>query len=426
MVALLRLLALVLLAAPAAAEPAIVPGDLRLRVEVEDRDHPPYVGEMVLIRIRGTYKIPITLESLEQPPLDGFGWMQLGPDKWFAAQERGQKTVELERVMALFPERPGTLTVAPFTHDLTLSEPDGTRFEYDLTSEPVEIEVLEAPEPPDTWLPVRGIEVSDRWSNAPEALGPGAAALRVVAVTVLGVQPETMTPMPEMTGVGAVILPHPEKRLTELRPSGPVTRVFWRWSIRPDRGRSGYVDPLTFSYYDTQAREPRSITLSAQKVAYAGTDLPLGERPGTEMTRPETMASGSAAYALALLPVAPVAGFLGGRAILLGSARFASPDTLRRRWYGLAGTPDERALRRAIRADDAARARRHARRIVQADIAQGRYPRIAAENAYAPVFAPIDAALYGTAPAIPVREFGKAFRDTRRGLRRGPPNSPNR
>ena len=403
-----------LLLLPARAEMTVAPDDLRLRIEVEPHTATPFTEEMILIRIRGTYKIPITLETLENPPLDGFGWMQLGSDRWFHSRERGQKVLELERVMALFPERAGTLTIAPFTHNLTLSEPDGTRFTHALESEPVEIEVAEAPGPRETWLPVRKIRVEDRWSNAPEQLAPGAAALRLVTVTIEGVQPETMPPMPELTGAGAVILPHPERRLTELRHTGPVTRVFWRWSIRPDRGRSGYVDPLTFSYYDAEAREPRSITLSAQKIAYAGTDLPVGERPGDAVAPVAASAPRSSApIAAALIPVAPVFGFLAGLAVLLGGTRLASRATLRQKWHGLVGTPPERAFRRAIRAGDAAAARHAARRIIDADLAAARY---ASDRPYAPLFAPLDAGLYGKGAQASLTNFAKTFKTTRRAL----------
>ncbi len=417
MVILRVLLLLLLLALPAHAEMEVTPDDLRLRIEVEPRAATPYTEEMILIRIRGTYKIPITLENLKQPPLDGFGWMQLGPDRWFHSRERGQKVLELERIMALFPERAGTLTIAPFTHELTLSEPDGTRFTHDLKSEPVQIEIAEAPGPRRTWLPVRRIRVEDRWSNAPESLDPGAAALRLVTVTIDGVQPETMPPMPELTGAGAFILPHPERRLTELRPTGPVTRVFWRWSIRPDRGRSGYVDPLTFSYYDAEAREPRTITLSAQKVAYAGTDLPVGERSGSaDAPLARSAPRGTARFAGALIPVAPVAGFLGGLALLLGGTRPASRETLRRKWHGVIGTPAERAFRHAIRKGDAAAARHRARRIIDTDLAAARYTAAEAARAYDPLFAPLDAGLFGKGGKAGLSGFSKGFRAARRGL----------
>ncbi len=406
-----------ILIAPAHAERAVAPDDLLLRIEVEPRPAVPYTEEMILVRIRGSYKIPITLENLKQPPLDGFGWMQLGPDRWFHSRERGQKVLQLERIMALFPERAGTLTIAPFTHELTLSEPDGTRFTHDLKSEPVEIEVAEAPGPRKTWLPVRKIRVADRWSNAPEQLAPGAAALRLVTVTIEGVQPETMPPMPELTGAGAFILPHPERRLTELRKTGPITRVFWRWSIRPDRGRSGYVDPLTFSYYDAEAREPRSITLSAQKVAYSGTDLPLGERPGDAITPVAASPSrDTAGYASALIPFAPFVGFIGGLAFLLGGTRLASRDTLWHKWHGFIGNPAERAFHHAIRAGDSAAARHASRRIIDADLIAERYTAHAANQAYAPHFAPLDAGLYGNGAQASLKKFAKDFKAARRAL----------
>ena len=404
---------LCLLTLPARAEMTIEPGDLRLWVEVEERGALPFTDEMVLVKIRGTYKVPITLENLKQPDLMGFGWMQLGPDEWFYTRERGQKVVNLERIMALFPEKAGTLTIAPFTHELTLSEPDGTRFTHRLRSEPIEIEVVEAPEPRTTWLPARDIKIEDRWSNAPEQLVEGASALRLVTVTIRGVQPETMPPMPELTGAGAMIFPHPPKQITSLRATGPMTRVFWRWTIRPERGLSGYVDPLEFKYYDAEAREARSITLSAQKVAYAGVEMPVGQREGAKIIKPKTDGVRVAAIAGAVTPFAPLLGLIGGLIVLLRHARFASWVEMRRRWWRIVGTPEERAFKRAARGGDAANVRNAARKLIAADITAGRY---GDDAEFKTVFEGLDKALYGGNGTASVGAFAQAFNTARKSL----------
>src|SRR5262245_5910015 len=83
----------------------------RLEVATEVLPETPYEQEMVLITIRGFYPYTIALSELKQPPFRNFGWMQLGRDRWFEVQ--GQQMRGFERTMAVFPQRPGRLTIEP-------------------------------------------------------------------------------------------------------------------------------------------------------------------------------------------------------------------------------------------------------------------------------------------------------------------------
>lgn len=277
------LLCLLLLwpAAVLAQSRTVLPEELSLEVTVEDRAHPPYPREMVLIRIKGVYRRHITREQLEQPDFAGFNWTQLGPDKWTEDRIRGQKVKILERRMALFPERAGELTIGAFTHHLTLTDEGDDWFAHDIRSEPVTIKVAPMPERADDgwWFPVRGLRISDDWSNAPDQLKPGEGVLRVVRIEAVGATPEMIPPMPDLTSPSAMIFPHPEKRLVELSPQGPVTYAFWRWTIRPTNETSAILEPLEFSFFDTEARVLREVTISAQRVAYSEGAVPLAAVP---------------------------------------------------------------------------------------------------------------------------------------------------
>lgn len=271
---LLKVLAVVTFGVfPALAQEASGP-DLDLSIELEERAHPPFPGEMVLITIRGTYRLPITLEKLVQPALTGFDWMQLGEDRWIEELDAGQTIKIFERRMALFPRAAGRIEIGRFVHELDLLNRTGQRFFEEVRSQPLTIEIAELPEEEQAgnrrwWFPVRQIEVNDRWSNPPERLEAGGGAIRIITVTAQGVAPEMIPPMPKMRSAGLHVFPHPEKRIVTLGPNGPITRAFWRWTVRPEGASAGFLDPLTLDYFDTVARERREITISAQRVAYA-------------------------------------------------------------------------------------------------------------------------------------------------------------
>lgn len=246
----------------------VLPQELGLRVEVEQTDHTPLAREMVLITIKGVYRRHITRETLTQPDFEGFNWTQLGNDTWREERVNGEKVKTFTRRMAIYPDHAGTLTIGAFTHNLTLTDDGDDWFDHQIMSAPVTIEVAPAPTEPDWWFPVKTLRVSDQWSNAPDQLTLGEGVLRVVRIEALGVTAEMIPPMPVLHSPSAMIFAHPEKRFVELSPEGPQAYAFWRWTIRPSNDTSTIVEPLEFEYFDTLTREARSVTISAQRVAY--------------------------------------------------------------------------------------------------------------------------------------------------------------
>lgn len=350
------LLLLMMLTAPLMAKAQsseVRPGELAITVTVDERNHPPMKGEMVLITIRGLYRRHITRERLKQPDLDGFNWSQLGQDVWTEERVNGRQVKIFTRRMALYPVRDGPLTIGPFTHALTLTDEGDDWFEYDVTSGPVTINVEPALATEGWWFPVRRLRISDEWSNAPDQLQPGEGVLRVIRVEALGAMPEMIPPMPELTSPSAMIFPHPERRLVELTPEGPITYAFWRWTIRPTNDVSAIVEPMTFSYYDTFNRKLREVSISPQRVAYG--DVTPNASGGAPEAEP--FPSGN----LPGWPVLAVAALVFAAGTALGLRRWrieglrrlvrrAGLDPLNWKLKSAARAGDVRAMRRAAAA----------------------------------------------------------------------------
>ncbi len=355
------LLCLALMLVPlhlAAQSRTVLPSELELRVTVDETDHLPLTREMVLITIRGVYRRHITREQLVQPDFDGFSWTQLGPDAWREERIDGRKVKTFTRRMAIFPDAPGELTIGPFTHKLTLTDESDDWFDHEITSEPVTIAVAPAPPVDHWWFPVRSLKVEDQWSNAPDQLTPGEGVLRIIRVEALGVTPEMLPPMPDLTSPSAMIFAHPEKRFVELSPQGPVSIGFWRWTIRPSNDTSAIVEPVSFDYFDTTLREMREVTVSAQRVAY-GSVVPNAVPPpeAAELVPQYHLPRGLLA-ALALVI------FAGGVAFAQSGRRVGGLRALRR--FSMLD-PLAWQLRRAARSGAVAETRRTAAAILRRD-----------------------------------------------------------
>lgn len=330
------------------------PADLQLEVLVEDLPDTVYVGEMVMITIRGTYRRHITREALSQPDLAGFNWSQLGTDTWTDQRIDGRKVKVMQRRMALYPTRPGALRIAPFRHVLTLTDASDDWFEHTISSDPVEITV--APRPAEAedawWFPVRRLEVSDQWSNAPDRLEPGDGVLRIIRIEALGATPEMIPPMPQLTSPSAMIFAHPEKRLVELTPYGPVTYAFWRWTVRPTNQTSTILEPLVLPYFDTTTRRMAEARITPQRVAYLAKEARAATAEPTPDPAPQAAAR-LPGWAEALLGVVV---FALGAGLLMRGRGFQivlRPANLHRGLWSLRGAArrgDAQGTRRAMRA----------------------------------------------------------------------------
>ncbi|MHA6264435.1 hypothetical protein ACXYMO_14620 [Arenibacterium sp. CAU 1754] len=377
-----------MVAGPALAQTRHVnPDDLSLTVTVENDNVAPYRQEMVLITLHGVYRRHITLEKMEQPDLSGFNWMQLGQDHWYESQLQGKKVKNMRRRMALFPDRVGELTIGPFVHHLTLTDEGDDWFEHDIQSDPITIRVQPAPVSDDWWFPVRRLEISDSWSNAPDQLNEGEGVLRVIMVKAVGASPDMIPPMPELLSPSAMVFAHPEQRFVELSPEGPVSMAFWRWTVRPSNNTSAILEPISFSYFDTTTRKQHAVEITAQRIAMSEANLPDPVAPPVPATlyAVPSLAGGVAAFGLVLAWM--TAGFH-----FIGTGRL-------QRWALF--DPVRRSLRRAARRGDMAGLRRAAVALVRRDGETGERARL---------LAALDTAIFGRGSnQFDTRAFAQKF-----------------
>lgn len=377
------LVALVLAATPALA---LEDGDLGLTVTAEvPGGATPYPREMVLLRIRGTYRAQIALEELRQPSLPHFGWTQLGRDHWSRVTIQGQEARGFERTVAVFPQGPGRFVIDPFVHRLTIVD-NGERRVVEVRSAPLPLAVAawqgpggpDAPEP--WWLAAQDLTVTDRWEPEPEGLKLGEPARRTVTLEARGLTADALPPRPVLRTRGVLTFAGPVERQTRITPAGPVARVTYRWDVRP-----GVPEPITLSaisipWFDTGARVMREAEIPARIVGGRIAKTP-DEAPPPPASPWRLLLAGAAAFGLAL----------GARGV-------------RRRRE----TPALRALARAARRRDA--------RAFHAALTDAacRDPGLAAawraDSGIAPRLSALDTALFGASGA-PVPDLAGLARD---------------
>ena len=390
---LFGLVATAALAEPAQPSgPAIDPsiGKVEVTLELPKGGDKPYVGEMILLRMRSFIRADIARDFIIQPPLLNFSWQQLGRDKPISAMVDGYQVAGFERDLAIFPGTSGRLIIEPFTRHVVIINSDNQPVSADFSSKPVYVDVqnYQAINPPGAWwLPAKSLTLSDSWSQVPDEIKAGTLTRRTVTVEAAGLTADRLPPPPDMQAPGTIAFRGPVDRTTTLTEDGPVARGTYVWDLRPTTSAPAKLPPITVTWYDTEQRRIRSNAIPETWLAYLGTLVhPSHEKPST----------------LGPLSSGPIAAGLAGFAWAAGLAGFVA--TSRRR-------PGHRALRRARalaalrntgRTEDASGLSRALVDLARAD--PPRWRAVAAAPEVAPRLAALDAARFGrggaTVPAL--------------------------
>ena len=363
---------------PAGIDPSIG----KVEVTLDLPKDKPYVGEMIMLRMRSFIRAYIVLDQVRQPPLTNFDWQQLGRDKPIEAMVDGFRVAGIERDIAIFPQQAGRLIIDPFVRHVTIATDDNRRVVADFASKPVFVDVQNQAGigPADAWwLPAKALSLTDTWSVPPDEIKPGTLSRRTVTVQALGLTADRLPPAPTMMAPGTLVFKGPANRETVLTEDGPIARATYVFDIRPVSGSPAKMPAIHIPWFDTSERRMRDAAIPETWVAYLGTLVHVAhEKP--KSWQQIYLASGPI--------IAAVAGFTWTGAFL-GFA-FMS----RRRSSGARGRARAlRALARRARFDDEPGFRRVLAALTQAD------PALWAQLSRAPIvaarLAALDAARYG-------------------------------
>ncbi|MBH0239259.1 BatD family protein [Methylobrevis albus] len=430
-------LVIMLVAAPAQA---VDVAGARLWVDVDHGAHGPYPQQMVLLRVRGAFTIPITLERLQHPAFAGFRALQLGRDHWFDTVDRGRQARGFERVVAVYPQKSGRLTIAPFVHQITTVGPDGKRFPVEIASPPVEIDVLPAPAA-GWWLPAHDVTVDEQWSVDPDGMAIGQSTRRIVTIRAEGVLADQMPPQPDVKAPGLIVFTTPVERKTVLsieerdvgtelrrqalkRPgrleevtgrNGPVATVTYTWAVQPQNSDPSTLPPLEFNWFDTDAGEIRTVVLPARRVAWAETGPSLEELEAAIGMAPAAAPSSGGVLSAAIGLAAFLASAAATSAALAAGGLRGQGGPLGRLTARIDGAFAAAALRRAAGRGDGPATFRALDRLRSADHRSGRRGAAWSDPAVVAAVGAVEAAVFGPPrPGTPLATAAAALLRARR------------
>ncbi len=253
--------------------PSVDPSIGRVEVTLELPKDVPYVGEMIILKMRTTIRGDVALDEIRQPPFTNFNWQQLGRDKPIRVMADGFNVPGYERDIAIFPQQAGRLIIDPFVRHVTMIVGANQRVQADFASKPVFVDVQRyegISKAADWWLPAKAVTIKETWSPRPDAIEPGKVGRRTVTLEAEGTTADRLPPPPVMHVPGVITFTGPATRETILTTDGPIARATYQWDVRPVSNSPAKLPAIRVAWFDIAERRMRDVAIGEQWVSYLG------------------------------------------------------------------------------------------------------------------------------------------------------------
>ena len=239
-----------------------------------------FVQAQILYRIRIYRAVATRQPALREPTIAGAEALAelAGDERQYEAVLGGRAYNVIERVIALYPQESGEITISPARFEARVLKDGRITGRKVFESESHTIDVLSIPPPPDdyptaSWLPAHDVQLSEEWSIPPEELEAGEPVTRVVTLSALG-QIETQLPsigLPEVDGLN-IYADQPE--------FGRVLEAGGIRGVRKDQyaiiGLAGgeiELPAVEVPWWDVESGEWRVATLPARALMVRGPEV---------------------------------------------------------------------------------------------------------------------------------------------------------
>lgn len=235
-----------------------------------------YAEGQLLYTARLFHLDPLPESAIIQPPsARDADVREIGERRQYEGDYRGDPYLITEQQYAIFPHRPGPLTVEGARLQLP---PQGEHSVIELQGEPLDVEVL-APAYQSSnghWLPAQRLTLEESW-NPPPSLQPGDRLQREITLTVTGV-PVTLLPALMPTDVDGLYIEVESVDLTEsMSPFGLVSTRREMISIEPLGTGTFTLPPVDLHWWDVDLDRGRHAALPSHPFTVSAPPLVEGE-----------------------------------------------------------------------------------------------------------------------------------------------------
>ncbi|NNF40781.1 MAG: hypothetical protein HKN64_05335, partial [Woeseiaceae bacterium] len=258
-----------------------------------------YVQAQILYRIKVYRAVATRQPALREPSISGAEVLfeLAGDERSYDAILNGKAYNVVERVIALYPQESGEITISPARFEARVLRDGRITGRKVFESDTHTIKVLPIPAPPAdfpdaAWLPARDVRISDEWSREPDRIDAGEPVTRRVTISALG-QLETQIPAIEPPTVEGLNVYADKPELTRTLEAAGIRGIRKdQYAIIGINGGEIELPELAVPWWDIEAGEWRVATLPGRLIRVNAVTEPAiaGQSPVAAAPAPQTSA----------------------------------------------------------------------------------------------------------------------------------------
>jgi hypothetical protein len=274
------------------SEPSYAPpGEADVFITGEVDYDETYVQAQVLYTVKIYRAVATRQPALRDPSISGAEVLVelAGDDRNYEAIIDGRAYSVVERVIALYPQESGEITISPARFEARVLKDGRISGRKVYESDAKTITVMPVPTPPmdfpgANWLPARNLELSEDWSRDPGELAAGEPVTRHITISALG-QLETQIPAIDLPIVDGVNIYQDKPELSRHFETGGIRGVrsdqYAMIGVAPGSIR---LPALEVPWWDIDADEWQVARLPERVINILGSGEPAPMQPTSTVT----------------------------------------------------------------------------------------------------------------------------------------------
>ncbi len=270
------------------------PGEADVFVTSEIDQPETFVQAQILYRIKVYRAVSTRQPSLREPTISGAEILVelVGDEKTYEAVLNGKAYNVVERVIAIFPQESGEISISPARFEARVLRNGRITGRKVFASNSHTVTVLPIPAPPvdypnAVWLPALDVQLIEEWSREPDRIDAGEPVTRRVTVNALG-QIETQIPaidLPEVDGLN-VYADKPD--LSRSVEDGGIRGIRKdQYAMIGVQGGDIVLPELEVPWWDLDESRWRVAKLPARTIRVKAPEQPVVNAPVSEVPMPQ-------------------------------------------------------------------------------------------------------------------------------------------
>ncbi|TNE73584.1 MAG: protein BatD, partial [Gammaproteobacteria bacterium] len=240
-----------------------------------------YVQEQLTLTVRLFFNGNLIRGDLSEPEHPNAIIEPLGKQQEFSRYRDGVRYRVVERRYALFPQKPGTLTLSPIKFEGQARDADGKLVFLRDSEQLYDVPVKDIPASftGDTWLPASQLSLTESGLPPTMNVETGENLTRELVLEAEGLPSEALPPLPDEVPDGIRSYPEQPERTTIKTPEGLTSTLAQTTALVPIEPGAMELPEIRIPWWDTKTDSQKFAIVEAKTLRVGGSVPAKAEDP---------------------------------------------------------------------------------------------------------------------------------------------------